>query len=378
VKRRAGGRVEGDITPRRVLEGLGERYRPQTADLYRQIASVRFHFLQALVVLLTVIVVGTAGYVLIEEAPWWDAFFMTMITITTVGYGEVVPLTRDGEIFTVALLVAGVGAGLYTINAVVRMALEGELTEALAEERMRRRIAHLHGHTILCGFGRVGEEIARALAERNEPFVVVDSEPAAVERAATLGYHHLTGDATHDDVLKAAGIARARNLIAAIDSDAANSWIVLSARALNQRLWIVVRADQPGSEAKLRHAGADRVISPPSIGGQHMALAAVQPLVLDFTQTLVRAHGVDLMLAQLSVAADSTLRGALLQRVLEDYPSLTVLGLKQAGGQLIVKPDPGLRLAPDDELIVLGGVEDLERINASARPRSDGGVPERR
>src|SRR5215218_2350600 len=246
----------------------------------QRIRELRGQLGAALAVLLAVLVLGTAGYVAIEGWSVRDALFMAVTTITTVGYGIPHELSTRGEYFTIVLVIAGAGAGLYTLNAILRIAMEGELTGALAERRLRRRIADMHDHVILCGYGRVAEVLARA------------------EEA---GCDHVHGDATRDDVLRRAGIERARCLVTALNSDAANSWVVLSARGLNERLWVVARADEPQSESKLRQAGADRVISPASLAGGHMALAAVQPLVQDFTRTIVQSDGAEELLAQIAV-----------------------------------------------------------------------------
>jgi voltage-gated potassium channel len=327
--------------------------------------SVRGQFIRPALALVALVVVGTAGYMAIERWSLRDAFYMTMITITTVGYREVRPLSLRGELFTVALVSGGVGTALYALNTIVRLAMEGELRGAFEQDRMRRRIEHMRNHTVLCGYGRVGEEIARALVGRKEPFVVLDRDPDALTRSEEMCHEHVEGDATDDDVLRRAGIERARCLITALDSDADNCWVVLSARALNPTLWIVSRADHPEAEAKLRHAGADRVISPPSIGGLHMALAAVQPAVLDFTQTLVHTRATDLMLAQLNVLDNSKLVGQSLDAALAGHESITVLGIQRADGSLLVKPDPRVQLQPGDELIVLGRPDDLETIGGA-------------
>ena len=346
------------------------RHRVPVTPIQRA-TEVRRQAVKAALVLVALVAFGTVGYMVVERWSFRDAFFMTMTTLTTVGYGEVRPLSFRGELFTVVLLAGGVGAALYTLNAIMRLAMEGELQGALGEGRMRRRVAQLRDHVILCGFGRVGEEIARTLAERNERLVVVDRERDALTRAETAGLDHVHGDATLDEVLRQAGIERARCLIAALGSDAANSWVVLSARALNPKLWIVARADQPESEGKLRQAGADRVVSPPSLGGRHLALAAVQPLVLDFTQSLVRAQGIDLMLAQLTVADGSQLCDGPLGHALAGYDSVTVLGIRRTSGELLVKPDDSLGVRAGDELIILGSPEDLAAISGRATVRTE-------
>jgi voltage-gated potassium channel len=335
----------------------------------QRIGQLRGQLSRAVIVLLAVVAAGTTGYMLIDGWPFRDALFMAVTTITTVGYTIPRELSVQGEYFTIALVVAGTGAGLYTLNAILRVAMEGELTGALAERGLRRRIDRMRDHVILCGYGRVGEEIARELKGRDEPFVVVERDAEALARAEAAGYEHLHGDATRDESLQQAGIARARCLVTALDSDADNSWVVLTARGLNAQLWIVARADQPESEPKLKQAGADRVIAPASLAGSHMALAAVQPLVLDFTHTVVRRGGSDLILAQVAVDDASGLAETRVGAALDGQATLTVLGVRRADGELVVKPDPDLCLQQGDELIILCRAQDLEQITGRARRR---------
>jgi voltage-gated potassium channel len=337
----------------------------QSSNAPREIA-------RAVLVLVVVVVGGTAGYMLVEGWSLGDAFFMTVTTVTTIGYGEVRDLSRRGELFTVALVAAGVGSALYALNVMVRLTLEGELRGALAERRLRRRIGQMRDHVVLCGFGRVGESIADTLTRRHHHVVVVENGQDAVRRLEAAGYAYVLGDATTDEALKAAGIERARALISALNSDADNSWVVLSARALNPTLRIVARAEHPGSEGKLRHAGADRVVAPARIAGGHMALAAVQPTLLDFTETAVPSHGKRLTLAQLTVEAGAASAGLSLADAVPGPDSITVLGVQRGDGELLVKPDPATVLAAGDELIVLGELAGLERL--SSRTRADGGA----
>jgi voltage-gated potassium channel len=334
----------------------------------RRLRDLQRQLIQAVLVLVAVVAAGTAGYMLLEGWRFRTALFMSVTTVTTVGYTIPHELSVRGEYFTIALVIAGTGAGLYTLNAILRIAMEGELTGALAERRMRRRVEHMRDHVILCGYGRVGEEVARELRERNQPLVIIERDPDSLARAEAAGCDHVHGDATRDEALKRAGIERARCLISALDSDADNSWVVLTARGLNADLWIVARADHPESEPKLKQAGANRVITPASLAGSHMALAAVQPLVLDFTRSLVRSGGSDLLLAQVAVDDASGLVGLRLADALDGQQRLTVLGVRHADGNLLVQPDPGLALERGDELIILGRVEDLEQITSHSLP----------
>jgi voltage-gated potassium channel len=302
---------------------------------------------------------GTAGYVLIEGWTPFEALYMTVTTMTTVGYMEVRPLSVAGRAFTLGLIAAGVGVLLYTLTNAVAFVVQGDLVAVLGERRMQGRIQQLRQHFVLCGFGRVGEEIAREFRERAVPFVVVDHTPEALQRAAAAGYLLAAGDATADATLLAAGVRRARGLIAASDSDAGNTFITLSAKALAPALYVVARVGTPANEPKLRQAGADRVISPYTLAGRRMALSAVQPFVVDFVDTLVRGRHGGVILAEVAVTADSALAGATLAAACRRAPGLTVLAVRRPDGRLTVGPPGHTVLAPGDELMVLGGEAEL-------------------
>jgi voltage-gated potassium channel len=232
---------------------------------------------------------GVVGYVLIEGWSFLDALYMTMTTVSTVGFREVKPLSTGGQVFTIFLIVFGVGVFFYAFTAVVRVAVEGEVGRMLGVTRMKAKISGLRDHYILCGFGRVGEEIARELKTRGTPFVIVDSNPEALERARRHSHLLVQGDATLDVTLEEAGIARAGCLLAASDSDSGNTYIILTAKALNPSVFVIARVGQPANESKMRRAGADRIISPYMLAGRRMVLSALQPLMVDFVDTLSRA-----------------------------------------------------------------------------------------
>jgi voltage-gated potassium channel len=312
--------------------------------------------------LLAVVGAGIAGYVLIEGWTPFEALYMTVTTMTTVGYMEVRPLSPAGRAFTLLLIVSGVGVILYTLTSAVAFVVQGDLAAVLGARRMQDRVQQLTHHFILCGFGRVGEEIAREFRERAVPFVVVDHNPEALQRAAAAGCLLLEGDATTDATLLAAGLRRARGLIAASDSDAGNTFITLSAKALAPAVYVIARAGTPANEPKLRQAGADRVISPYTLAGRRIALAAIQPFVVDFVDTLVRGRHGEVILAELEVKADSALAGVTLAAACRDAPGLTVLAVRRADGALTVGPPGHLVLAPGDQLMLLGGEDELRTL----------------
>ncbi len=310
---------------------------------------------------LLVVAAGVAGYMALEGWNFLDALYMTVITLTTVGFREVHPLSQAGRVFTMALALAGVGVLLYALWSVVQAVVEGELTAFLGRRAMREELERLHGHFILCGFGRVGEAIGREFAAHRVPFVVVDHNPEAVARARRRGYLVVEGDASQDEVLVQAGIHRARGLLAASDSDAGNTFIVLTAKALRPDLLVVARAAQPDSEPAMRRAGASRVVSPYTLAGRRMALAALQPLLAEFMDALPSRTGAQVV-AELEVTAQSGLAGRTLAEALATCPGVFPLGLQRGDGQVVVAPPPSILLGRGDRLILLGREEELEAI----------------
>jgi voltage-gated potassium channel len=323
----------------------------------------------AALLLSALLVLGVAGYMLIEGWSFLDALFMTVTTITTVGFREVQPLGDGGRIFTIFLILFGVGVAFYILTSLVATVVEGDLGLALGVRRMKGKIEALRDHHILCGFGRVGEEIAREFTARKVPFVIVESNAESLERARKKDYHLIVeGDAATDAALLEAGIRHARCLLAASDSDAGNTYIVLTAKALNPRLFVVARAGQPVSEERVRRAGADRVISPYSIGGRRMALSALQPLVMDFIDTLAAGRHGEQILAELEVTEESGLAGQTIEGCFQNCPGATVLALQKATGPIQVGPRATTVLEAGDRLMVLGDEEDLEALRPTAAP----------
>jgi voltage-gated potassium channel len=304
---------------------------------------------------------GTGGYMLIEGWSFLDALFMTVTTVTTVGYREVHPLDTEGRVFTIVLLLFGVGTAFYILTTFVALVLEGDFAAAFGLTRMTRRIEQLSGHAILCGYGRVGEEIAREFGERNIEFVVVENNPEAVERAIEAHVPLVEGDAAVDEVLLQAGVTRAKTLLAASDSDSGNTYITLTAKALNPRIFVVARAGRRESDARVRRAGADRVVSPYALSGRRMALSAIQPNVVDFIETL-SVSGADggQMLAEIEVTAENGLLGLYVRHFLESS-RVTVLGLQRASGELVVAPREDERLEEGDRLMVVGPEDEISR-----------------
>jgi voltage-gated potassium channel len=322
--------------------------------------------------------VGTVGYMTIEGFSFLDAVYQTITAVTTAGFGEINPLGDAARVFTIAIIVLGIMVILYILTAVMQVAVEGELENLLGVRRMKGKIEALRDHYILCGFGRVGEEIARDLTARGTPFVIVDSNPEAIERVRKQDYLLVEGDATSDATLLEAGIQRARCLLAASDSDSGNTYIVLTAKALNPRLFVVARVGQPASTTPMLRAGADRVISPYSIGGRRMALSALQPLVVDFIDTLATGRHGEQILAELEVSKESGLAGMTIEGCFQACPAATTLALQKANGVIQVGPRGNTVLELGDRLIVLGDEADLEALSPTPpAERPEEATPER-
>ena len=262
-----------------------------------------------IITLIAIIVIGIIGYTAIEGWSFLDSLYMTVITITTVGFDEVHDLSAGGRIFNIFLIIGGVGGALYTLTGLIEYVVEGHFGINLGRRRMENKIAKLKDHLILCGYGRVGEEIANTLKEEDVPFVIVDNRPECIARAEQEGYLYLQGDATSDDVLKEAGIGRARGLVAAVGTDVDNTYITLSAKGLCPTLLITARASDAEAGKKIKMAGADRIVSPNVIGARRIAMLALRPSVVDFIDTITRRRGPELQMENIAINKDSSLVG---------------------------------------------------------------------
>jgi voltage-gated potassium channel len=317
---------------------------------------------------LTLWAIGIVGYMAIEGFSFLDAIYQTVTAVTTAGFGEINPLGSAGQVFTIVIIILGVIVILYVLTAVMQIAVEGELESILGARRMKSKIEALKDHYILCGFGRVGTEIARDFTARRVPFVIVESNPEAISRAQAGGYLLVEGDATSDAVLREAGIDRARGLLAASDSDAGNTFVVLTAKALRPDLYVVSRAGRLESEGRMLRAGADRAISPYAIAGRRMALSALQPLVVEFIDTLASGRQQEQILAEIEISQESGLGGRTIKDVMKSCRGAVVLGVQGASGTIQVGPRGDTPLAAGDRLIVLGEEASLEAIRPARSP----------
>ncbi|MCA1740274.1 MAG: potassium channel protein [Actinobacteria bacterium] len=320
----------------------------------------------ALAALSTITVVGVLGYVVFEGWSFLDALYMTVITLTTVGYREVHELDTTGQLWTIALLITGVGTLFYAAVSSVEVAVEGAVQGYFGRRRMRAEINKLNGHYVLCGFGRVGQQIAREFSRDRVPFVIIEQEPEKVEEIFAEGYLAVLGEASNDDVLEEAGIRRARGLVAAVNSDADNVFVVLSARKINPELHIVARASSDESAAKLEIAGADRTLSPYAVGGRRLASLATQPLIVDFLDVVTRGEkGLEFRLEEFGVPKESPLAHHTIgQLQIGEKTGAMVLAIRTSEGRFDTTPSAQDELHPGDTLIVLGTREQVTRLEA--------------
>ncbi|BDE06696.1 potassium transporter TrkA [Vulcanimicrobium alpinum] len=319
----------------------------------RQRAVVPRPLLLAGVLLIGVLAAGTAGYAVLEGWAWFDAFYMTVTTITTVGGGEPAPLRLAGKIWTIVVVAVGFGVLTYTVLALMAYVIEGQLGRAVEQRRMGARVRRMRDHFILCGFGRVGAEIAREFTAEKIEFVVVDINEDSLERAAALGAAVVFGNAADIETLKAAGVERARGLVTAVDSDADNVYVTLSARVLKDDLFIIARANAADAEPKLRLAGANRVVSPYTIGGRRLASLAMRPTAVEFVDTVLSAGNSQLLLEDLSIAVGSKWVGHPLGTLIGESDEAVVLAMKR-DGTMLFRPAAATTLKTGDDLVVAG------------------------
>lgn len=315
-------------------------------DLWRRIRWLAL----ALVV---AVAYGVAGYMVLEGWGFDDALYMTVITLSTVGFREVHPLDDSGRMFTMTVIAIGVGLVLVTVAVVAQWMLEGGLGERNRRRRMQQRIDELSGHFIVCAYGRVGRAVARELEAEGAAFVVVDPDESLDERMTADGVAYIIDDPSEEEVLHRAGVERARGLVCAVDSDATNVYITLVARGLNPDLFIVARASEPGSDQRLLRAGADRVVSPFVSSGRHMALVAMRPRASDVVE-VETADASSLKLEELRVEHGAPPEGETIAEALGTTP---VLAVRHAGGKVTANPPPDLRLRAGDLVLLLGESE---------------------
>lgn len=329
----------------------------------------------ALLFLLLVMAVGVATLMRVEHFTFMDALYMTVITLSTVGFGEVQPLSGAGRIVVSLMIMCGVVLIGYVSVAIGGIVLEGRLRRYLGGRIMRKELDRLSGHYIICGFGRMGRIVSEELISEGEPHVIVTDDPEAAENLREEGRLVVQGDATEDEVLEEAGVKRAKGLVASVSSDVANLYITLTAREMslndNPDLYILARAAEDKAIRKLRHAGANRVVSPYHIGGTRLAMALLRPTVFDYLEVLSHRKDIKLSIEELSVEAASPLAGKVLREtpIRREY-DLIVIGVLDYEGRMVFNPGPEQPLTPGDRLILLGDKDKIGRLLKDIRVRS--------
>ncbi|MEK6652315.1 MAG: NAD-binding protein [Nitrospirota bacterium] len=327
--------------------------------------ELRKKLIFALIFLIFVVAVGSAGYMVIEGWNCIDSLYMTIITIASVGYREVHDLSPNGRIFTIILIIGGVGSVAYTLTTVAKIVLEGEIKEIFGRKRLEKKIKELKNHYIVCGYGRMGKIICRELREKSIRFAVIEKKLDIPEERDDILI--LEGDATKDEILKEAGIEKAKGLISVLPTDAENLFVVLSARELNPNLFIVARAGEEGSEQKLIRAGADRVVSPYHIGGLRIAHTVLKPAVVDFIEFATKSGNIDLQMEEITIQDASALAGQTLDEcgIGRDL-GIIVVAIKKTSGDMQFNPTYKTAIKTGDTLIALGEISKLKALEDMA------------
>ena len=314
------------------------------------------------IAIICVIAIGTIGYMLIEQWSLFDAFYMTIITLTTVGYDEVHHLSQTGRAFSIVLILCGVGTMFYMFGVAAKVLLEGEIREILGRKKLTKKIENLKNHYIICGYGRMGKVICNEMIQSGSQFLVIE-KTAEVLADMDKDILALQGDSTQDAVLKAGGIEKAIGLISVLSSDADNLYVVLSARGLNPKLRIVARASEEGVESKLLRAGADKVISPYHLGGLRIAHTVLKPAVVDFIEFATKRGNIELQMEEIKVKGTSHI----VERSLDECGirkemRIIIVAIKRETGEMEFNPTSTCIIKPGDTLVAMGETKQLEEL----------------
>ncbi|MGA2781051.1 MAG: potassium channel protein [Smithella sp.] len=315
-----------------------------------------------LVVLFIIFIIGTFGFHIIEGWSFVDSFYTTIITLTTVGYGDFTPRTAEGKIFAVFIIIFGVGMMFYSLVLMAETFIEARLRNLLGRGKLEKTIEKMNNHYIICGGGRIGFLICRELMAGKMPCVVIDNNPEVIQKAQDEGFIYCKGDATQDKVLIEAGIKRAKGIVCVLPSDAENLYVILTAKELNQQIYIISRSEEEESEHRLLRAGADRVMSPYTLGGVRMAMAILRPAMLDFIEITTRQQSLELRMEEISICKGSPF----ITQSLEDSGirkryGLIIVAVKKDSGKMIFNPMANYIIAEGDRLIAMGEDENVKQ-----------------
>ena len=318
-------------------------------------------YLKWFIALFSLLAFGTAGYMFIEGWDFFDSFYMTVITIATVGFGEVHPLSTAGRIFTIVLTLGGVGTAFYILTSIVQATLDSEFG-AFRRSRMEARIRKLNNHFVLCGYGRVGEAIASTLKQQKADFVVIDHSLNSYTRAVQQDCLTILDDATNHEVLKRAGVEKAKSLITAFGDDAYNTYAVLTAREINPRLTIIGRANNNDAARRLKQAGATHIILPEVIGGMQMARLALSPATVQFIETVLSGKDSEYLVEEVYVGESSTLIGVSIKDIEERFAGVRILAVREKDGDIVINPSLSTEVEAGGSLTAFGTMEQLQAV----------------
>jgi voltage-gated potassium channel len=322
-------------------------------------------FLYILLVIAATLLIGTVGFTVIDHYPPFDAFYMTLTTMTTVGYGEIHPLSHSGRVFNSFLIFFGVTTIFIAIGAMTQTIVEREFGEAIGRRRNKRMIENLKDHYIICGYGRVGRGAAAELQHAGVPFVIVDINPDRVEYAMLAGMLAVAADSTRDETLRQVGIDRARGLVAALATDADNLFVLLSAKGLNPRIYVAARAAEESAEAKMRRAGADAVFAPYAITGHRLAQSLLRPHVVQFLDFATKDIGMDIAIEQVRVCERSEMVSRSIREMqIGRNVGVIVMAVRKGDGRMMFNPTADTTVEGGDYLIVMGRQENLDTLAA--------------
>lgn len=315
--------------------------------------------------LIGILVLGTAGYMLIERWELLDAIYMTVITITTVGFKEVRDVSEAGRIFTLIIIFTGMGIMAYTLGMVAQVMVEFQVRSIFGRRKLGSKIKLLKNHYIICGYGRIGRIIAQELKENGIPLLVIDNDPESKQALDIHEIPYIIDDATSEDILIEAGIERAKGLVAVVLSDADNLFITITARGLNPELFILARTDEDHARRKLLRAGANRVVMPYRIGGQKMAHTIIRPAVTEFLEFTVDDQGIELKMEELLVGEKSRLDGVTLaDSGIRQEMNIIIVAIRKKDGEMKFNPSSESRIEIGDTLIALGHSNELRRLSS--------------
>jgi voltage-gated potassium channel len=318
----------------------------------------------AILALISIFVIGTSGFHFIEGWSLTESLYTTVITLSTVGYGDFYPETAGGRFFTVILVIFGVGTMLYTIGLLTETMVEARFRSLMGRGKLEKMINKLNRHYIICGCGRIGYLICKELSQEKIDFVVIDDNPEIIQRIEDEGFIYYKGDVTQDKTLIAAGIKRARGIVCALPSDAQNLYVILTAKELNPDIYVLSRSEEIESERRLLRAGADRVISPYVLGGMRMAMAISRPAMLDFIEITTRRQSLELRMDEIDICEGSpVIEKSLEESEIRQRYGLIIVAVKKDSGQMIFNPPATYVISRGDKLIALGEDDNVTRFS---------------